>query len=166
MPGTITPSQMFDHELNPVKGWPSPTALDKTVKLDSGVTGVVAGMVLHIDVTSGKAQKGAESGQMPLFAFQSQNDFDVNGDVGNIISNNINCLVATGPYELETTEYTSTGFNPNIPVYAPNATGKITATTFSGGKTICGVVSDAGPITNAYGKSVIRFWSVYVPVNS
>jgi hypothetical protein len=169
MPGTITPAQMFDHELNATKGWPSPYAVDKQVERDSGVSGVNAGMCLYIDATSGKAKRGTIMGAMGLFAFQNENDFDVNGDVGNIISNHINTLVAVGAYELESTEFTGTGFNPNVPITSPTGgvnDGLLQATTLTGTTNIVGVVSDAGPLTNEYRKEVVRFWPVYLPVVS
>ena len=162
MPGTLTPAQMFDHELNPVKGWPSMAALDKKVTLDTGVIGVVAGCGLQLNPATGKALLGTTNGAMGLFAFQGQNEFDVNGDVGNFISGAINCLVATGAYELESTEYSGLAFAPNDPLTL-TVLGKLTVTTFAGLENIVGVISDAGPITNAYGSSVIRFWPVYCP---
>ena len=42
------PAQMFDHELNPVKGWPSPYAVDKSLDLD-GATSCNRGMVMSIN---------------------------------------------------------------------------------------------------------------------
>ena len=41
MPGTIVPGQMFDQELNGVKGWPSPYALDKGVEFTPGQFGCI-----------------------------------------------------------------------------------------------------------------------------
>lgn len=167
MPGTLTPAQMFDHELNAVKGWPSPYAVDKRVQADTGVTGIVAGMCLRVDSTTGKANRGSTNGDMGLFVFQSQNDFDVNGDVGNIIGNWMNCLVAIGAYELETTEYMGVGFDPNAPLTAHNTAdanrGKLKVTTLNSSDNIVGVVSEAGPLTNEFGKEVVRFWPVYQP---
>jgi hypothetical protein len=158
---------MYDHELGAVKGWPSPYAVDKRVQAGSGVTGIVPGMCLKLDPTTGLASRGTVNGAMGLFVWQGQDHFDVNGDVGNIIGGNMNCLVATGAYELETTEFTGVGFNPNVPLTAVNAggatQGKLQATTIGGGLNIVGVVSEAGPLTNEFAKTVIRFWPVYLP---
>lgn len=166
MPGTIVPAQMFDHMLDPKKGWPSPYAVDKAAPPDTGVTGIQAGTGVSLNPANGNLVKGFSiAGAMAMWAFQNQNDFDVNGDVGNIISGNINCLVACGAYELETTEYTGVSFAPQDPLTLDGTTGHIKAA--SGGITgtddVCGVVSEIGPVPNAYGKNVVRFWPVYMP---
>lgn len=167
MPGTLTPAQMFDHELNPVKGWPSINALDKSAEIGDGVTGIVAGMCVSLN-SSSKFKRGCANGEMPLFAFQSQNDFDVNSDVGNLSGGNLMALVATGGYELETTEFTGVSFVPNAPLTSEEVVaadiGKLKVTTIDHATDmIVGVVSDSGPITNENAKNVIRFWPVYMP---
>ena len=172
MPGTLVTGQMFDHELNPVKGWPSPYAVDHRIQAYSATEGIVPGMVVHKDPTTKKAIRGltSPSTQMPLFAFQGQNDFDVNGDVGNIISGWMNALVAIGSYELETTEFASPAsyvVNEPVtsPVFAADATncGKLKVTAVGSADTICGIISEAGPQVNYSGKSVVRFWPVFIP---
>ena len=166
MPGTLVPAQMFDHELNPTKGWPSPYAVDKALPPATGVTAINAGTGVSIDPTTGNLVLGfSTAGAMAMWAFQGQNDFDVNGDVGNIISGNINCLVAIGSYELETTEYIGTSFPPQTPLTLDASTGKVEAAGggITGTADVCGVVSNLGPILNAYGKNVVRFWPCYCP---
>lgn len=169
MPGTIVPAQSFDHQLDGRKGWPSPYALDKTVQADTLVTGIAAGMGLYLDSVSGLAKRGHVNGVMALFAFQNQNDFDVNGDVGNTIGNNINTLVATGAYELETTEFVGVAFAPNDVLSIENGAGvdqgklRLAVGGLAGAEGIVGVVSEAGPDSNEHGVSVLRFWPVYLP---
>ncbi len=166
MPGTLVPAQMFDHELNPTKGWPSPYAVDKAATAATGVTAIFAGTGVSLDPSTNQLVLGfATAGAMAMFAFQNQDDFDVNGDVGNIIGNNINCLVACGAYELETTEYEGSDFPPQLPLTLNPSTGKVVAASggISGTDDVAGVVSDHGPILNAYGKNVVRFWPVYCP---
>lgn len=167
MPGTLTPAQMFDHELNPVKGWPSITALDKSAAIGDGVTGIAAGMCLSLN-SSGKYQRGCPNGSMPLFAFQNQNDFDVNSDLGNLSGGVLMTLVATGGYELETTEFLGVSYVPNAPLTCEQSVtadiGKLKVTTIAHATDmIVGVVSDEGPITNDNAKNVVRFWPVYMP---
>ena len=167
MPGTLTPAQMYDHELNPVKGWPAINALDKSASIGDQVTGIIAGMCVSLDGDS-KFQRGCPNGSMPLFAFQSQNDFDVNSDVGNISGGKLMALVATGGYELETTEFLGISFVPNAVLTSEEAVaddiGKLKVTTIDDATDmIVGVVSDEGPITNENGKNVVRFWPVYMP---
>jgi hypothetical protein len=158
---------MFDHELNPVKGWPSPYALDKAVTMDASVTAMNAGMVVALN-SSAKGVLGAANFAMPMFVFQNLNDFDTNSDVGNISGGKWMCLVATGGYELESTEYAGTGFVPNAALGSDPAgatPGKLeVVNTGSYAKTIVGIVSDiTAPFTNSYRKSVVRFWPVFIP---
>jgi hypothetical protein len=166
MPGTLVPAQSFDHELNPVKGWPSPYALDKSAPAGSGVTGIAPGMVVSLNSVE-KWKRGCANGEMPCFAFPGQNDFDVNGDVGNIIGNNLMALVATGGYELESTEYMGAGFGVNVPLTAHNTAdadqGKLKVTTLGSSDMIVGICSKAAPFMNDFRKNVLRFWPVFLP---
>jgi len=165
MPGTNVPAQMFDHELNPVKGWPSPYAVDKAAEIASGVSGIKAGMVVSLD-TAGKWERGASGADMPCFAFQNDTDFDVLSDRGNISGGNLMALVAIGAYELETTEFVGAGFAPNIPLTPENASGddqgKVKVTTLGSADLIVGVCN-RGPTSNEHGKEMVRFWPVYLP---
>lgn len=169
-----TPAQMFDHELNPVKGWPSPYALDKSKGIKAGVTGIVPGRVCSIDPGTDAIVLGcpasATVAQMPLFAFPGQTDLDVIGDTGNISGGHMVFLVATGAYELESTEYNAGTYTPGIPLAVDNTIGatlgKLKATVMNGGLCVVGIISDSGPLTNDFGKTVIRFWSCFLPVHS
>jgi hypothetical protein len=163
---------MFDHELNPRKGWPSPYAVDHRIQADSAAEGILAGMVVHKDPTSGKAIRGltALSSEMPLFVFQGQDEFDVNGDVGNIIGGWMNTLVAIGSYELQTTEFVSPAtYNINDPLtsvvhaVSPTDKGKVQKTTLGSNDVICGIVSETGPVANDHGKEFVTFWPVFIP---
>lgn len=171
MPGTITPAQMFDHSLNPSKGWPNPYAVDKTKPIAAGETLLFAGRVCHIDPSLDALKIGTTqdniSASMPLFCFPNQGDFDVSSDVGNVSGGHMVTLVATGSYELETTEFLGTGFSPNIPLTVSNAgnsdDGKVMATTLHSHDFIVGIVSDLGIKTNEFNKQFVRFWPVYLP---
>lgn len=185
------PSQMFNHSLSPLKGWPSPTALDFTGVLDSAVTidPLPAGRCVHVHsltaVTYGPGTSGATpvfrtgvtGHQMAIFVFQGSADFDVSNpggtdfyaiEPGGVMSG----LVATGAYELETTEYDSSrSYNPNdVLIAVANDTD---STPLTGGgcltnngtaytNAVVGIVS-RGEYTNAYGKSVVAFWPVFLP---
>lgn len=166
MPGTLVPAQMFDHELNPRKGWPSPYALDHRIQAFNSAQGIRAGMCLYKEPVTSRALRGAINGYMPLFAFQGQSEFDVNGDVGNIIGNWMNTLVATGAYELQTTEYVTDTYAPNDPLTSTTVgvnAGLLSKTTFASVNMIVGIVSEAGPTANDHGKNMITFWPVYAP---
>lgn len=168
--GNITPAQMFDHELNPVKGWWDMHALDKRVEIGTNAVTVQRGMVGYIHPTTHDYILGVVNGYMPMFNFQSESDFDANSDVGNISGGWINCLVATGGYELETTEFVAGGsYDPQTPLTGASGAdiGKLTPSAgWAGGDMIVGIMSQPGPRTNDHGKEVIRFWSVFQPVHS
>lgn len=174
------PGQMFDHTLDALKGWFAPSALDYVAKLSANVTidPLPAGRCVHLN-SSGQFETGAQLLQMPIFLLQGSADFDVS----NPGSTNwqaiapvgwMSGLVATGAYELQTTEFDSTQ------TYAPNdhLNAVVANTTAATGGTLtnqslgtlygsdmvnrCGVVS-RGKSTNAYGKTVVSFWPIYLP---
>jgi len=184
------PDQVFTHMLNPLKGWPSPYALDKTAKYSSNVGyDMVAGQVCHLN-SSGELEPGAYRWQMPLFIFQGVNELDVNNAPTTSSgpwwpvtpTGRIMCLVAKGPFEFWTTEFdTDQTYAINDPLRAPtgNSSGSegtsgvltnqgviaISDTIASGSNkytNICGIVSGA-VYTNNYGVSVLPFWPVYYP---
>ena len=167
-----SPAQMFDHELNPVKGWPGPAALDKSKAIKANET-IQRGRVMSIDPVADQFVLGAPDNAMPIFAFPGSADFDVYSDDGNISGGHGMGLVATGGFEVETTEFLGANFPPNTPLKCHNDAdadkGKVEATDdgFCFGDSeavcICGIVSDAGPLTNDFRKSVLRFWTVYIP---
>lgn len=169
--GNITPAQMFDHELNPVKGWWDMHALDKRVAIsDSNPVTVQRGMVGYLHPTTLDFILGVVNGYMPMFTFPGELDYDANSDVGNISGGWLNCLVATGGYELETTEFVAgETYDPQTPLTGAVGAdiGKITPSAgWAGGDMIVGVVSEQGPRTNDHGKDVVRFWPVFQPVHS
>ena len=185
MPGI--PSAMFLHTLNPLKGWPSPHAVDFAGKISANVTitEVVAGRVVHVSsIINGVPQleMGCVGPQMAIFLFQSNLDPDVTnpsvtGDTTVAIApKGISAgLVAIGAYELESTEFdTSLVYLPNQPLRAVASNtdsttgGRLTnagvGTNGSGtfANAICGCVS-RGAYQNAYGQRSLAFWPCYLP---
>ena len=134
------PSQMFYHTINSLKGWPSPTALDFAGKLHSAVTidPLPAGRCVHVHsleaVTYGPGtsggvplfKTGVSGTQMGIFLLQGSADFDVANQGGTdwyaiAPKGVLSGLVASGAYELETTEFdTDLTYAPND-VLAANA---------------------------------------------
>jgi hypothetical protein len=119
---------------------------------------------------------------MGIFLWQNSDDFDVANDGGNPATDArwygvlparrgvLNGLVASGPFELQTTEYDSTKtYGPNTKLYGePNDTnatlgwaGRITTDSDSGNRTVCGIVS-RGLATNYNEVNVLTFWSVFI----
>jgi hypothetical protein len=160
-------AQMFDHELNPLKGWPSPYALDFEAEYADGVSGAQAGMVVSLD-SNGKFERGlTQTGAMPIFLFQNQSDFDVRSDRGNIAGGVASGLVAVGAYELQSTEFVAGSYSPNDPLTVVNAAGdnqgKLTSGTLYTDD-IVGIVS-RGQSESEHDATIgfLAFWPVYLP---
>jgi hypothetical protein len=188
---SVSKAQMFDHMLNPLKGWPHNAALDFHAKPKSGVD-FKAGSCLHVN-NNGELELGCKATQMALFSFQGTDSFDVgigfNTPVGHqwhlvFPTGHVVCLVATGAYELETTEFYGAGNLTEHANYVPNTLLRSPTTGADAGKlTYQGVVTAAdrahnvssntptavvgvvsrGVNKNAYGKYVLAFWPVWYP---
>lgn len=190
MPGTA-PSLMFEHALSHPKGWFQPAALDHVAKLSPNVTiQAFGGRVVHLNA-QGEFEMGIANRQMPIFLLQADTDFDVSNPgttpAGNFMqqaiapAKNMSGLVATGGYELESTEFEKV---PNT-AYAINhlLTAKADNTTQSSGGVLsndragaggssglvrqyvdpaCGVVS-RGTFKNEHNVDVLAFWPIYLP---
>lgn len=182
----VLPGQMFDHMLNPAKGWPHQAALDFQARISANVQyAMVAGQCAHLNA-AGELEPGCELTQMPLFMFQGLLDLDVNPTGNNqwtptSPSGRVMCLPGKGPYELETTEWDSsvTGYVPNALLTSPVGngptayppSGQVTLNTVvppnlysATMTTIVGCVS-RGVFTNAYGTQVLAFWPMFLPGN-
>jgi hypothetical protein len=171
-------NQSSTHALNPVKHWGAElNNLDFAARISANVQySMPAGRVAHINA-AGELEPGVSCARMGLFMFQGANSLDVdntNYDQWTPLtpSGRVNCLVATGGYELESTEFdTARTYAPNQVLTAPTGTSSGSSAT-SGVLTnnatvyvdaICGVVS-RGVFTNVYRKTVLAFWPVYIPV--
>jgi hypothetical protein len=186
------PSQMFDHTLDAVKGWFHEAALDNSAKLSANVTidPFEQGRVVHLNASK-EYESGVKNANMAIFLLNSSNDPDVanpGGDYWQAIAptGKMSGLVATGAYELESSEYRSAGtYNPGQLLAAEVAN----TTAATGGvlsdqddaaaaltlpwlgnhsgtdQAVCGVVS-TGINENSHGVNVLRFWPVYLPGES
>jgi hypothetical protein len=175
------PRQMIDHTLNALKGWPAPHALDYAAQLSDAIPEVnlpvLSGQVGRLN-TAGKFELGlATNVAMPLFAFPNSDDPDIENDGGDPAtdagvfvsvtpSGKLVFLVATGAYELTSTEFVAGTYNPNVLLSSDDAgddMGNLRVGVIST-DTICGVVSRVGAgYTNGYGKPAIAFWPVFIP---
>ncbi len=177
MPGTNTAfGQMFDHELNPRKGWSGDrgVALEKALPIASASGAVVAGNVVQMttanEFTLGGATVSTTTvGHPPLFAFQSESDFDVNPDLGNIAGGTLMAFCCIGGFELESTEIAATlDVSTQLFLYG-DASGDLEAATI-GTHEVCGVVSEHGSnsdgtFENEHGQDVVRFWTCWFPAS-
>lgn len=183
------PTMPFDHALDFLKGWPSQTALDTDAKLSSSVSAtakpVYGGRVVHKN-NADEFELGAKLNQMPIFLIQGSEDFDVSNQgtdwVAIAPTGVMSGLVATGGFELQSTEFNDVAYNVNDFLHAPtedqitgtdkSAAGKLYNTlAWPGGgggavafptHNICGVVSKV-PALNHHRRKVISFWTVFFP---
>jgi hypothetical protein len=169
----MSANEMFVNRLNALKAWPSQTALDKSLPVATGQTGIVAGSVIHMDPTAKAFKLGSVAGAMPMFAWVGQAENDaIGGGAANISSygnqKGVTGLVATGGFELETTEFVASGntFAPNTPLTPATGgdLGKVTEGVYYTND-ICGIVSN-GKTTNAHNVSVVAFWTYFLPATA
>ncbi len=182
----------FQHALDFLKGWPSPSAIDYDALVSSNVTSpnVNGGRVVHVN-SAGQFEMGAVGTQMPMYLIQGANEADVNnvspigalGWTGVMPSGKQSALVAVGAYELQTTEFDPAAtFNINDALHAPveaqitgsdkSAAGQFYKTrSWPGGSAaaiapstdaICGIVSRI-PSTNPNKQATISFWPYFYP---
>ena len=174
--GNLTPAQMYEHTLVTIKGPSRLNRLDYAVA-PKALEAIKPGMAVSLDSTAGTMIAGVPAGAagnrpMPMFAIQDTNAFDANSDVNNMSGGVQSALVATGGFELESTEFLSanTVYPPNTLLKAGTTSshvGRIEPAAVSpyGAIPVVGVVSK-GVSTNRDGISVLRFWTVYLPAGA
>jgi len=197
----ITPGQNYDHLLNPISGYDGMHDLQFQGHGDSAATwnrGSLLGLdadgeLIPFNDLDGTLGKRA----MALFAINASYDLDVTGggdwgaganplyrvDAGNIagqtlasdnstvLTKKVGTLVATGGFELVTTEFqTGSTYNENDPLVSAAAGTVDVGTIRAGGElaleeNIVGVVS-TGARVETYGQDVLQFWPVYLPARA
>lgn len=180
------PSLMFEHCLNHPKGWFQPAALDIDAKVSDNVNFVLpGGRVVHLN-SAGEFEPGVRETDMAVFLLQASNDFDVSNPGrtpdGTFMHQAISPtrknsgLVATGGYELESSEFDKTreyAAGDLLTAEADNddaAVGGVLTNEGSGGggdvqqfvDPVCGVVS-RGSFNNEHGVPMLAFWPVFLP---
>jgi len=164
MPGDMTPGQMYDHELNPTKGWPSPYAIDYAAAVSASETNTIqAGMGCYLDA-NGEFRLGSSAGAVTILMLQNVNDFDANSDVGNISGGVMSGLPCVASYEVWTTEFVAGNYAPNDYLKIETAAGNIGKVTEGNAyiDQICGIVS-LGTFSNEHQVSVLQFWTYHLP---
>jgi hypothetical protein len=186
------PDLMFEHGLDVKKGWFDMASLDYSAKLKSTVSyDVPRGRVVHLQKESGKDvfAPGVSTTGVAIFLLNGSADADVSNPgttaSGAFMhqavspSGKLSGLVATGGYEIATTEYVKTSGNPAVAVvYSP---GDLLTAPTTGGSTVegvltkasavqyvnpvCGVVS-SGAAKNHNGVDTLSFWCVYLPAGT
>ena len=171
--GTLNPGQIFDHNLDIVKG---PSLMHRLDYAAAPVADQVLfeGSVMSLN-SEGKFVAGCPAGTvanrpMPVFAIQGINDFDANSDIGNMSGGVMSGVVATGGYEIKTTEFVATEtYAPNdlLKAATGNDAGKVQKATVApyGAESMVGVVTKPAAL-NADLKNMLSFWTVYLPANA
>lgn len=181
------PSQMFEHAMVAMKGWSDAAALDFAAPLSTNVSFVVPrGRVVHVNAV-GAFEMGVGETDMAIFLLNGQADFDVSNpgmSAGGVFMHQpimpngvMSGLVATGAYELNTSEYdVAQTYVPGDPLTASTSNsditkgGVLTNQRTTGGSAVvhqyvdpvCGVVS-RGVFANEHGINVLAFWPVWLP---
>lgn len=166
MPGTFEPGQMYDHELNQKKGWPSPYAVDVHAKVKDEESGIYAGSVISLDANSEFVLALSSDTAMAVFALQNQTDPDVRSDKGNLAGDVASGLAAVGALELQTTEFVADTYVPNDPLTVESTgdnKGKLKKGTVYTDP-IVGVVS-LGESDSEHNATIkfLAFWPVWLP---
>jgi hypothetical protein len=179
---------MYEHGIDVKKGWFDMAALDFAAKLAAAVTfDVPGGRVVHVN-DDGEFEMGIGQTDMAIFLIQGSADYDVSNPgqtlAGNFMHRAIaptgvmSGVVATGGYELETTEFdadSTVDYDPNTLLTATASNtdedtgGVITSEGTGAGSRVkqfvdpvCGVVS-TGVHTNHNNISTLALWPVYLP---
>lgn len=179
------PSQMYDHFLNPTRGWPDIKSLTTIGKKSTALLYELrAGQCVHKN-SSGRFEPGVQLAQMPLFIFQGSLDKDVANEGGSqwtgiIPVGNIMAIVGNAAMELETTEYVKTltyayneplrsptgltandeGLSNGVPTTASSGVLRNDSVTI-GTQAVVGFVSK-GVVTN-YNTAMLNFWPQHTP---
>jgi len=195
MPGQV--AQMFEQALDPLKGWFHLSALDKSAKLSAvllaAATTVPAGRVAVLDdngeFTLDRTAITNAATAMPIFLWNGKDHPDVYNDGTSPTTDVVHWyaisptgvmsgLVATGGYELQSTEYdTAQTYTPNqlLTADTDGVLSNQSAVQFT--NWICGVCSwhvqadnqaaaPTGPEgTNAHGVGTLSFWTYFLPAS-
>lgn len=169
-------SQMYERMLNPLKGWPNPACLDYVAKAAPNVN-IASGACCSLN-SAGQLVLGVVRHHMGLFVFRGTSAADVSNPGGNYWTaitptGAMVCLVASGSYELETTEFDTTRtYAINDLLRARTTDGKLTNenvvlfsqtnTPASSATAVVGIVSRPVTVRND-GVRYLAFWTVWAP---
>jgi len=177
------PGLLTEHGLDVKKGWFDMASLDYSAKLAASLRSanflLKRGRTVHVD-TNGEFVPGAHKTCPAIFLLNGTDDADVNNPgttaAGNFMhiavapTGKLSGLVATGGYEISTTEFvTGQTYNPGDLLTAtrtatPAATdGRLTNESVTQYVTpVVGVVS-SGAGKNHHGIQALSFWCVWLP---
>lgn len=173
------PDLMFEHGLDMKKGWFDMASLDYAAKMrpDLGYD-IPRGRVVHVD-SNGYFTPGCGNVAIGIFLINGTTDADVSNPgttAGGLFmhkaispSGKLSGVVATGGYEISTTEFdTAQTYVPGTLLTAPAGSSATDAGLLTNQSAvqfvnpICGVVS-SGAGKNHNGVMALSFWSVWLP---
>lgn len=164
---------MTEHGLDVKKGWFDMASLDFSASLDSSVTSEVPrGRVVYVN-SAGNFVPGVSRTGVAIFLLNGSNDADVSNPgttaAGNFMhqavapTGKLSGLVATGGYEIASTEFDATQTYVPGDLLSANTSGVLTNDSVTQYVTpVVGVVSTAAG-ANHNGIASLSFWSVYLP---
>lgn len=160
--------QIGAHALNPLKGWPSFYAVDYQAPLADPSTDCPSGRVVSLN-DNGKYVLGCGEAAVPHYVLRGTDALDTVGISGTsdavpfasmMSAQKITCLVATGAFELASTEFSVDGsvtvadYKPNTKLTA-DANGVLKPATTTGEKVV-GIVSRG--VQAFGGVQMVCFW--------
>lgn len=180
---------MYDHMCDPVGGYAGPLVKNRPVN-SSALENAYAGRVVSLNDSGEFVMANGGSGNpMPLFllkGIESPSAYDSQAGTDWVpVTTQLTvfpALVATGGFEVQTTEYeTNQTYDPNTPLTA-TATGLLTPGAFytdwivgicSVGENAQNIDAPLGPSSidsplavNAHRKTVLTFWTMFLPSSS
>ena len=170
--------QMYDHELVVVRGPAPQHRLEYFAPKATDVEYIRGSVISATDdgsITVGCPVGTTGNRPMPMFAIQGTADLDAYTDEYNTGVGVQSAVVATGGFEVATTEFVAGTYKVND-LLTCDADGKVTKATGDayGNEVIlgvCAIATDSTAVqnsigvqtTNSYGKPLLTFWTVYFP---
>jgi hypothetical protein len=162
--GNIVPAQFYQHLLTVLSG--SDGMHDLQFHAPAAATATFTrGSLVSLN-TAGALVNGLFSDtSMPQWAINAVDDYDANSERGGTVGGNIGTFVATGGFEIKTTEYVAGSYPPGTLLRAATSTdaGKVKAAANNyNDDTLVGAVS-VGTGTDVYGQGILSFWPIFIP---
>ena len=162
-----TPAQNYDHLCEAVSGSDAMHDLQYTAfKRAAADSEFQRGSIVSLN-DAGELVNGCTNGRMPMWTKQSFDDLDADFALGGIADTHYTAFVATGGYELKTTEFDVAGaYISNSPLIADGVTGNVAlGASVLAAVNVVGIVSRPAS-TDTYRQDVLHFWPVYLPARA
>ena len=163
--GNLVPAQFYQHLLTILSGSDGMHDLQYHAPADASAT-FTRGSLVSLN-TSGKLVNGLHAAySMPMWAINNIDDYDANSERGGTVGGNIGTIVATGGFEIKTTEFVTTSqyaIGSLLTAATSTDAGKVKPSTSAySTNPVVGSVS-GGTSTDVYGQSILSFWTCFLP---